>query len=365
VRRFIEVRAFEAGGGKVVVICNKGLERLLKAGALPGNVEVDHYNNVTGENRYSDAAILILIGRPEAPPWVTELIARVLFAADIVEIAADADGRVNYPLVMRGIRMRDGKGVAVKGPQHPDPRVEEVRWAICEAGLIQAEGRPRGINRTAANPLQVDILTNVVLPIVVDEVTTWDAIQPTDVEVMRARGAVPLGYRDMAKAHSDLFGSPGAAEQALRRAARAGGMGGGREEGNPLQTVIESLFITVCRGFLVCHYRKRGSRGPPGRLLYDPARIDPQSWLTELLGDAIVQPAAAEPKAQAAAAARCCEWFVTDGPGKLRHCGAEIDPGMQWCPQHIRHGASITGYGRSARSGSIPFFADHGAEAAN
>ena len=101
--------------------------------------------------------------------------------------------------------MRDGTGRKVEGNQHPDPRVEAVRWAICEAELIQAIGRGRGVNRTADNPLQIDILTNVCLPIEVDEVTTWDAIQPTLAEMMRARGAVPVSYRDMAAAYPDLF----------------------------------------------------------------------------------------------------------------------------------------------------------------
>jgi hypothetical protein len=41
----------------------------------------------------------------------------------------------------------------------------------------------------------------------------------------------------------------------------------------------------------------------------------------------IVQPAA-EPKAQAAAAARRHEWFVPDGAGRLRHSDVEIDPAM-------------------------------------
>ena len=71
--------------------------------------------------------------------------------------------------------MRDGTGRKVEGNQHPDPRAEAVRWAICEAELIQAIGRGRGVNRSADNPLQIDILTNVCLPIEVDEVTTWDA----------------------------------------------------------------------------------------------------------------------------------------------------------------------------------------------
>jgi hypothetical protein len=68
-----------------------------------------------------------------------------------------------------------------------------------------------------------------------------------------------------------------------------------------------------------------------------------------------VQPAAAA-TLQAAPAVPHCEWFVPDGPGKLRHCGVEIDPGMQWCPEHIRHAASLSGYERPVPSVSLPFF---------
>jgi hypothetical protein len=62
-------------------------------------------------------------------------------------------------------------------------------------------------------------------------------------------------------------------------------------------------------GFLTAHYRKGGSRGPPGRLLYDPARIDPEAWLRERLGDVTVlrveEPIVAEvePEAEPGAAA--------------------------------------------------------------
>jgi hypothetical protein len=215
---------------------------------------------------------------------------------------------------------------------------------------VQTIGRGRGVNRTEANPLQIDILTNVCIPgIEVDEVTTWDKIQPSAVEVMRARGAVPLGYADMRAAYADLFPSAEAARKALARE-------------NPGQTSIREFLIDVCPGFLGVSYRRRGSKGPAGCLLYDPARIDPQSWLKERLGDVIVPPAA-DP-APRAAAARRCEWFLTDGHGKLRPCGVEIDPGMEWCPEHIRHAASITGYGRWVPS-AIPFFDDNAAEAAD
>ena len=43
-------------------------------------------------------------------------------------------------------------GGKVEGNQHPDPRVEAVRWQICEAELIQAIGRGRGVNRDGRQP---------------------------------------------------------------------------------------------------------------------------------------------------------------------------------------------------------------------
>jgi putative DNA primase/helicase len=351
-RRLIEVRAADIAPKQGVVIAQQHIEQALKAGKLPDNISVVHFNDIRGTNEWSKVAWLAVVGRTEPSPRAVELIARVLFGVDVEEIPADETGNVRYPQITRGVRMRDGTSRAVSGSEHPDPRVEAVRHAICESELVQAIGRARGVNRDADHRLLIEVLTNICIPgIEVDEVTTWNKIQPGAAEVMRARGAVPLGYADMAAAYPDLFTTAAAAEQALRRE-------------NPLQTSIRNLLIDVCRGFLVCQYRKRGSRGPPGRLLYDSARIDPQSWLTERLGDVIVQPAA-EPKAQAAAAARCCEWFVADGRGQLRHCGIEIDPGLQWCPEHISRAASISGYGRSAPSASIPFFDDDVAEAAD
>jgi hypothetical protein len=76
----------------------------------------------------------------------------------------------------------------------------------------------------------------------------------------------------MASAYPDLFDSAEAARKALKRQ-------------NPGQTPIEYIsLIGVCPGFLSVAYRRPGSRGPAGRLLYDPERIDPSAWLAEHLG---------------------------------------------------------------------------------
>jgi putative DNA primase/helicase len=145
---------------------------------------------------------------------------------------------------------------------------------------MQAIGRGRGDDRTEANPLQIDILTNVPLPLVVDRALRWKEIQPSLARVMWARGAVPVSHRDMHAAYPDLFTSHRAAETAMQREAAKWA-----EERNPTQTPIEyNYLIGVCVGYSSVTYRKAGSRGPAGRLLYDPERIDPSAWLAEHLG---------------------------------------------------------------------------------
>ena len=123
--------------------------------------------------------------------------------------------------------------------------------------------------------MQIDVLTNVALPIEVDEVTTWNRIQPSLAQIMRARAAVPLSYADMAAAYPDLFASRAAAKMALTRE-------------NPEQMPIEKYLIGVCSGFSAIGYRREGARGPAGKLLYDATRIEPVAWLTERIGAVVV-----------------------------------------------------------------------------
>jgi hypothetical protein len=160
VRQFILVRADDVRPGSVLVITQLGLEKALMAGSLPANVTVRHFNDIAGENAWRDVALVVVIGRTEPAPRTVERTARALFGAEVQEIPVDHEGAIRYPRTTRGIRMRTGRGVVVEGPYHPDPRAEAVRWAICEAQLVQAIGRGRGVNRTDSNPLQIDILTD-------------------------------------------------------------------------------------------------------------------------------------------------------------------------------------------------------------
>jgi putative DNA primase/helicase len=283
--RVIEVRAREVWPGKLLVVCQLDLEvALINAGKVPANVELHHFKNISGKNDWSNVPGLMTIGRTEPGVRDVERIARALFDVDIAEVELDMAGAINWPLAEGYISLRDRTSVAVQCSRHPDPHVEEVRRQICEAELMQAIGRGRGGNREADSPLQIDILTNVPLPLLADEVLGWKEIQPALARVMWSRGAVPLSYRDMARAYPDLFSSPKAAEHAMQReAARA------LEGKNPPQTPIEyDYLIGVWGGFSLIKYRRPGSRGPAARLLYDAERINPKTWLAERLGARVV-----------------------------------------------------------------------------
>ena len=73
---------------------------------------------------------------------------------------------------------------------HADPVAEAIRWSICEGELIQAIGRGRGVNRTAETPLEIDLLTDAVLPLTIHEVVPWQQIRPSRRDLMALEGVV-------------------------------------------------------------------------------------------------------------------------------------------------------------------------------
>jgi putative DNA primase/helicase len=152
--------------GKLLVICQLDLEMaLINTGKVPQNVELEHFKNHSGRNEWRDVPGLMTIGRTEPGVREVERQARALFGVDISEIEPDVRGALHWPIAAGYIRLRGGTSVAVQSSKHPDPHVHEMWEQICVAELMQAHGRGRGGDRTAANPLEIVILTNVPLPI--------------------------------------------------------------------------------------------------------------------------------------------------------------------------------------------------------
>jgi hypothetical protein len=85
--------------------------------------------------------------------------------------------------------------------RHPDPDVEIVRWTICEAEILQAIGRVRGVRRTQADPVLVFVLNKVDLAhLPISELMTWDELSAScgPTMLMAATGCVPKMWSDIA-----------------------------------------------------------------------------------------------------------------------------------------------------------------------
>jgi hypothetical protein len=212
VRRYIEARS--VGFARVLMICQLGLEDKLRELGLPPNVETAHFNNIRGRDEWNDVDLLIVIGRTQPPPEAMERQGEALFQAPVKTLGPEYYDGVWVPLT--------GAGRTVRADRHPDPQAEIMRWGACEAELIQAIGRVRAVNRTAKNPVQIDIINQVPLPdIEITEVLEWDEAQPDPRAVIAGRyglllsadntkGAAPL----IAALLPDLFDTANAAKQA-------------------------------------------------------------------------------------------------------------------------------------------------------
>jgi len=180
---------------------------------------------------------------------------------------------------------------------HSDPIAEAVRWSICEGELIQAIGRGRGVNRSADTALEIDLLTDVVLPVTVDGLVPWSAIKPTRRDLMALSGIVLDNAADMAACFPDLWPT--------REAAKKDGQ---RKGTNCYYRVLYNSQMSPSSAEVT--YRPEGP-GHRARIAgADLARIpDPEAWLTNRLGPlasfSIVRGAASEPAGgNPAAAAR-------------------------------------------------------------
>ena len=173
IRRYILARYLELGRPRTLVICQEKVETWLKTSGLPNNINIEHFNNITGIDDYRDVPLLLLIGRTAPGPQAMEALSAALTGKCPTPATARGNGFRWYDEVKRGIRLRNGSGIATWGDQHPDPEVEAIRWQIHEGELVQAFGRGRAVNRTAQTPLEADLLLDTCIPVTVDEVERW------------------------------------------------------------------------------------------------------------------------------------------------------------------------------------------------
>jgi hypothetical protein len=323
--RFIILRASEfqgqgADGIDVLVICQQALEKHLLELGLPDNVEVAHFNATRGIDRWGGIRCLMLIGRTLPSPVDVEVLTENLTGWATEKVS---DGNW-YPRQSAGVDVGNGVGLSVQAEQHPDPMVEAVRLQICEAELIQCGGRGRGVNRSAKTPLQLDVLSNVCLPMEVNQPIRWDDNAPGEIEEMVSRGLLPDGPTSAALIYPDIWPKANKAKMAARNA-RAKSPRANILHENPedLLNGVKSLLIYSNRGltpfssktttsplvgpfanlvkswglkplaygalsrmiFAQARAERPGKRALKFKFLFDPHIIhDPEDWLSERTG---------------------------------------------------------------------------------
>ena len=192
--------------GRTLVITYKDCEAEFEG--IPGVVTA-HFNAIAGLDAWKDVGLLIVVGRPLPSDMALEPLVGTFFGQ------VPAGGYVSS---LRGIRMRDGSERTVRTIAHADTRAEILRAAISDDELIQAIGRGRAVNRTAADPLEVQVLSDVALPLVHDSLAPWDMVVPDIVQRMLLAGVAVDSPADACRLHSDLFTSTEQAKKAFQRA---------------------------------------------------------------------------------------------------------------------------------------------------
>jgi DEAD/DEAH box helicase len=275
IRRYILQRWLETDRQPMLVICQMDVEHWLKEAGLPDGIAVEHFNAISGLDQYKHVRSLILIGRTIPSPSVVEAFAGALTAVQPTKVATTGNW---YDRVTRGIRLADGNGIAVECDEHPDPMAEAIRYQICEAELLQALGRARGVNREPNEPLTVDIVSDVVLPATVNEAIPWT--EPSPLVEMQVEGIVLTAPGDMAKAWPAVWATVDAAKwmlEGLRALWRCG-------RGNQGVFSIEYYTIgkTPSLGLL---YRTAFNKTRPVAAFFDPRMLpNPRLWLETRLG---------------------------------------------------------------------------------
>ncbi len=259
-QRLIQVKS--VGCRHMLVICQKDLQESLEKLGIPENVELAHFNATRGVDKwgpkldgdgnmtYPGVDRLLIIGRTFPGPHVVEMMSEALTG---VVTPTRLPGW--YPKIEGGSEF------------HPDTVSEAIRWSIPEAETVQCVGRGRGLNRTDANPIVVEIYSDLSIPIPVDRTLTWAEVSRTD--VMAAHGVVLRNATDMSMAFPGLWPTVSAARHEQER------------------STPNALVNTPLKAFgaLLVEYRPLGAGQKARRAIFDLARIpNPSGWMESRLG---------------------------------------------------------------------------------
>jgi putative DNA primase/helicase len=222
------LRLHRRNGGKTLIVANKAVaqspELARLAGLYSGDREIMlwHYGSMTGRDAAKDVRTVVVIGRPLGAPHAYETMAATLTGRGVERLAGEtrAAGWYRRERSYRLHRVDGGKVVKVpcEVDAHPDAMVEELRHGECVGAVIQAIGRARGSRRRAETPVDVVVMTDVALPVPVDEFLTAEQLEPTLADLQLAAGGVAFeGGASAAAGYSDIWGSADAFRSDLKR----------------------------------------------------------------------------------------------------------------------------------------------------
>ncbi len=172
------------------------------------SVSTGHFNAIAGLDAYKDVRLLIVIGRPLPSAQEVRHMAGAYFGAWTGD---------RYDRVRAGGRMRDSSVRGASLLRCRDEQAEVLRSAFCDDEVIQAIGRGRGVNRTADDPLEVQVLADVALPLVHDEVQAWETLVPDLFQRMLLAGVAVDSPADATALHSGLVSEEKQAQKAFER----------------------------------------------------------------------------------------------------------------------------------------------------
>lgn len=284
--RLMELRAAEfAGQGKpndrkevidVAAIVPMATRLAIETGFGSGEPLVEipllHWQNQRGSNRFRAVRCLQIIGRPLPAPAVPEMLAWLSSG----KVGESIPAGEFYPERDAGLLMRDGTGRKVLQRFHPNPLAEAWRWQLCEGEVLQGEARGRAKRRTAESPLLVEIITNVPLPLEIDEVVTAESLLEAahPLAMMQARGAVFEDFAGIGAACGDMFRDGADATNAAKQWFK----------NHPEREAERQAFLASQTGYQRYRYRPAGRR-KSGHVLVSADAADPRTVVEKLAGD--------------------------------------------------------------------------------
>jgi putative DNA primase/helicase len=179
----MEARAHIAAGKSLLVICHEQNEAAFQAiGA-----RTLHHGDLAGDDDHGDVDVIMHIGGP-FPDY-----------RKIAELATARSG-VSVPIAQPVRRpcfalMEDASGVQFERMAYEHPAAQAVHEGIYDAAFVQGGlGRGRGINRSAATPLEIWIYGNVPLPVPLASLRRWEPVRE---RALLAAGATHSNGRDL------------------------------------------------------------------------------------------------------------------------------------------------------------------------